>query len=498
MSSLIKISLWLSLSELAFNFSGYIIHALLGRTLGPADYGRFSLVIVFATMIVILIGRGVPIAMNKYLSEIKIDQKNPESKTRFFEIKQASMILQLVIIATFTSVYFFASPYIAILLKDESLTPLFQLSSLIIPAFGLASFYVYYYTGIQHFNKQAFLKFFRASAKILLIVGLACLFNVKGAIIGQATAPFLVFLIAIFMDPFKMFKEKQIKVSSNKKTYKKLFDFAWVIIFFLIFYELMISIDLYLVKAILQDDALTGVYNAALTVGRIPYYAFYFLTIILLPKTSQLITEGSKDKIQKLLQSSFKFLFMFIFPVVTITALFADPAIRFFYGNQYRLGAPSLEILIFGFGFLTVFYVLTFVLNGAGKNKIPLFISILGATLNAILNYIFIQKYGLIGSAIATTITSFIVMIIALIYTNKTITRFIQPISLLKYFVASIAIYLIGQLDFFTQGKYIFILWSFILLVIYLLILFLLGEIKKDDLQFIIKAFRKNKIINES
>jgi len=46
--------LWLAIAEIFFNFSGYIIHAFLGRMLGPADYGRYGLVVTLTTMIIML------------------------------------------------------------------------------------------------------------------------------------------------------------------------------------------------------------------------------------------------------------------------------------------------------------------------------------------------------------------------------------------------------------------------------------------------------------
>ena len=57
-------------SELIYNLSAYVIHAYMGRTLGPADYGRFGIIVTLTTMTVVLIGQSVPTAMSKYLSEV--------------------------------------------------------------------------------------------------------------------------------------------------------------------------------------------------------------------------------------------------------------------------------------------------------------------------------------------------------------------------------------------------------------------------------------------
>jgi O-antigen/teichoic acid export membrane protein len=489
MSSLVKISFWLSLSELAFNISGYIIHASMGRILDPAGYGRFSLIITFTTMIIVLIGRGVPISTSKYLSEITEDKAN-----KYNDIKRSALFLQTSIILIVSSVYFLSAPVFANLLNDPTLTNLFRISSLIIPAFALSSLYAYYFNGIKDFKKVAFLKFWRAILKIIFIIGLGFLYKIKGAIIGQALAPFVVFLTAWFIDPFKKSKIKnQPNFKNNplnKKLAKKLATFAGPIVIFMLFHELMLSMNLYMVKAILQQDDLTGIYSAASTVSRIPYYLFFFMTIILLPKISELIANKKLAETQSLLQKAFKYLFLTLLPITFLLSLFSKSAVTFFYGDQYSLAGPIMSILIFGFAFLTVFYIITFVLNGAGKNKFPVLASITGTFLNAIVSFFLIKKFGLIGSAFGITITAFIIMIWTLFYSNRNIVKFLNLFSILKYLLASILIYFLG-LNFFDQGRYTFFLWSFILILLYLVLMIITKEIGIRDWNYLKKSLKK-------
>ncbi len=487
MGSIIKASIWLTLSELAFNLSGYIAHSFLGRFLGPAEYGRYSLVITFSTMVVVLVGRGVPVAMSKYLSEVRT---NP-----FFvkKIKTETAKVQAIIIIPLTLIYFLAAPFFSQVLRDSSLTNLFRISSLIIPSFASASFYFYYYTGIHAFYKQAFLKFNRALAKIFFILLFSYFFGTIGALIGHTIAPFTVFLDAYLIDPFRKIKKTSQKINQRINfSKKKLFQFAWPIIVFMIFYEIMISVDLYLVKAILKDDHLAGFYSAALTVGRIPFYAFYFLTIILLPKISETTSQKLDQETQKILKVSMRFLMMLLWPSVALLAAFAPSAIRFFYGARYSEAGTTLSILSLGMGFLTVFYILAFVLNGAGKNKVPMKITIMGAILNGFLGYFFINRFGILGAALGTTLTAFFAMLLSLIIANKKITIFVEPVSYLKFWLFSIVIFWLAN-NFFPQGRFIFILWSLLLFFIYLIFLFITKEISKKDYQLFLTSFKKKK-----
>jgi len=489
MSNLLKASLWISLSELVFNISGYIVHALLGRILDPAGYGRFSIIITFTTMLVVLVGRGVPIATSKFLGGVTKDKVNG-----YYDIKKTALYLQLVIIVLITAIYYSLSSFFANVLNDPTLTSLFKISSLITPAFALASFYAYYFTGIQEFKIKSFLKFLRSIFKVIFVVGLGYAYKVKGAIVGQALAPFLVFLSAYLLDPHTKAKLKKKKGFKNNPVdyslMKKLAKFAGPVVVFMLFHELTMSMNLYFIKAMLGSDELTGIYSAASTVSRIPYYLFFFLTIILLPKISELISRGEKEKTRKLLSKAFKYLFITLIPITFLLSLFSDSAIRFFYGSQYASAGSIMSILIFGSAFLTVYYILVFALNGAGKNKFPVITSFVGATLNGLLNWYLITKMGLIGSAVATTITAFIIMIWVLIYANKNIAKFINLASILKYTIASITIYISGQM-LFSQGRLTFILWSIILLIIYLLIMIASKELTKKDWGYLATSLKK-------
>lgn len=483
--SLFSVSLWLILSELSFNLSGYIIHAFLGRFLGPAEYGRFGIIITFSTMIVVLIGRGIPIAMSKYLSEIK--KKDLPKKSAV--IKNIAFKEQLKVALAMMLLYWLLTPVFSFLLKDQSLLPLFRLSSLVILTFSLASFFVYYYNGIEFFGRQAFLKFTRTLFRLGLVISLGFFFQIQGAIWGQILAPLFVFLFALVLDPFKKNKVKKISLKEKKLIRKKLLHFAWPVTLFLVFYELMISLDLYLVKAVLQSDTETGIYNAALTVGRLPYYAFYFLTFLILPKISHSVGEKTSVHTQKIMTDLFRFLVLLLLPTVLLTSFFAPSLLDFFYGQAYFPATSAMRILAWGVGFLTVFHILVSALNGSGKNKVPMWLALFGMLTNAILNFWLIQKWGIIGSAWATTLIAFFTMLLTIFYTQKKICFFINLHLLFQGLFFSGIIFLFAHL-FSFQHKFLFIPQALFLLALYLFFFFLFGQIKKDDYQ---RLFKKPK-----
>ena len=495
-----KSTVWLIISELIFNLSGYLIHSFVGRILGPADYGRYGLVVTLTTMVIILIGNGIPTAMSKYISEIF--ETNPRL---VLVIKRKAIIMQSILITILTGAFFFSAPLIANVLGDPSLTQLFRISTLIIPTFAAASFYFSFFTGLHKFNTQSMQKILRSIFRVVAIIGLTWYFKVPGSIYGYAISAAGVFLVGFFVDQTnhtralkKAAKTQDLSLESDFEN-KKLLNYAWQIIIFFLAYELLISIDLYLVKGILHDDYLTGIYNAALTVGRIPYYIFYALTIMLLPVISKTTSENNHSETNSVISQSLRLMVILLIPSVILMSQFAKPIIKLFYSSKYILAAEPMAILAYGVGFLTIFYVMSFVLNGAGKTKIPMWISIFGVIVNSILNYIFIKRYGLNGSAIATTITSFITMLMILYFIQRDFGVMIHLKSMLKMSFAGLVMFIAST--FFSQGTFIFLLWSTILFALYLLILFLLKEITNQDIdylkQIVSKKQRKDEIQEE-
>ena len=482
--------IWLTLSEIIFNIAGYIIHASVGRMLGPADYGRFSLIVTMTTMIIMLIGNGIPTAMSKYISEIF--ESAPE---RILGIKHQAIRLQIIVMSLVTILFFLSAPLLASLLHDPSLTPLFRLSALIVPAFAAASFYFYYYTGLHFFRLQALLKTTRALARIGFIISFAYFFGVQGAISGYIAAPLFVFTIALIADIFFTHRffpaTKQVNINAPLFSGKTLLTYAWPLTLFLLFYEFILTIDLYFVKALLKNDTLTGMYSAAITVGRTPYYLFYALTIILLPAISKTTAERNTEETTSLVNKSLRLMTFLLFPMVTLLITYAPQVLHLFYGSKYAQAATPMAIYALGVGFLTVFYVLSFALNGAGLVKIPMKLSFYGLLGMILLNFLLIPRFELIGAALSSTITSCILMIGILIYTEIHFSVRLKLRTLLISLFASFALVFLAR--FLPNGSWNFLFSSLLLTALYFTTLRLFDELTDEDLEPFTKLLRNKK-----
>lgn len=479
--------IWLTASEIIFNIAGYIIQSAVGRILGPADYGRYSLIVTLTTMIIILIGNGIPTAMSKYLAEVF--ESAPE---KILGIKYAALRLQFILMLGVTVLFFFSAPAIAQILHDPSLTALFRLSSLIIPAFAAASFYFYYYTGLHFFRLQAILKTLRAIARILFIVGFAYFFGVRGAVSGYIAAPLFVFAVALVADIYLTHRYfphvKQSKSERIDFSGKTILAYAGPLTLFLLFYEFILTIDLYFVKGLLGSDYQTGIYNAAITAGRIPYYLFYALTIILLPAISKTTAEKNDKETYSLIDKSLRLMNLLLFPMVTLMIVYAPQILHIFYGSKYAAAEQPMQIYALGVGFLTVFYVLSFAVNGAGLVRIPMKLSFFGFLGVILLNLLFIPRFQLIGAALATTIISLLLMILLLSSVRKHFQAKIPIRTLFASIGSACGIALLSGV--LPNGPYSFVVSGAILFASYFLLLRLFGGLDQDDRDLFLRIRR--------
>lgn len=496
--NILRSALWVTISEIFFNLSGFIIHSVLGRVLGPADYGRYGLIITLTTMVITLIGNGIPTAMAKYISEVF--ETNPR---KVLKIKNQAITLQTLIIGTITLIFFFSAGLIAKVLGDPTLAPLFRFSTLIIPAFAAASFYFSYYTGLHKFNTQATLKTLRSIFRIVFVVSLAIFFGLKGSIAGYVLAPFSVFLIAYFIDKLKINKDLRQSIEASDKNqafdfdWKKLVNYGWQIVVFFLAYELLISIDLYMVKGILKDDTLTGIYNASLTVGRIPYYIFYSMTIFLLPMVSKASAKSLKDA-KSIIDNALRLMLLLLVPMVILMSAYSQPILQLLYGQKYLAGAIPMSVLVYGVGFLTIFYVLSFAMNGAARTKTAMFISAFGFVINALLNYFFIKSFGILGSAYATSIASFVIMLLMLYFVKKDFDAGFDWREVFKVIFSGLIIFVLSLSIPFNLLT--FLPLSFAFFVLYLAVLYLLKGLTQQDISYFLslgKSRKKEEVAEE-
>ncbi len=466
--------IWLFLAEFFFYVSGYVVQMMAGRFLGPEEYGRYAVVITITLLVANLIGSGIPIAMSKFLSEYRA--KDPKGLP---SVRRESAKAQIWVTSVVTGIFFLLSPVFAYLLKDPTLTPLFFIASLIIPCYAADAFYFYLFSGMQMFSVQSVLKFVRAVLRIVVISGLTYFFHIQGIFIGYLLVPLGVLSVAVLVDRrTKVLYET--RGESGVFSIKKIYALAVPITVFAVLFEILLSLDLYALKYFFADDALTGQYNAALTIARIPSFLFYALTLILLPTIAESFAKLDTERAKKIVSNAVRFMLVVGAPFVAFVAAYPASVMRIFFGEKFLAASSFLPMLAAATTILSILYVLAFAYNGAGKIGTPIRMVSALILFNIFLDAMVLPRFG-VGSV------PFLKLVVALLLTPFLFTSLHKTFAIYGVVLNGIKISFATVVVFFIARSFGDSLGALAILTIplgiaYLAFLWFTGVIRKEDL----------------
>lgn len=448
---------------------GYVTHLIIGRLLGPGPYGVYGVVLSIQTILGIFLALGVPSAVSRFVAQ---DEQHARS------ILHQALKLQAYIAIGLALATALLAPVISRILNDASLTPIIYFVAVVIFSQAFYQVYTQFLSGVHHFNRQAALTSLYAVAKLAGALALIFVFGVYGAFAGFIVGGAVAAAAGWYWTR---------KVGGNEYTQlplKSFLSFAGTYVLILVGLQLLMSLDLFMVKAFLQDDVQAGYYNAAVTLSRISYFILQGLTFIILPSVSALTRPGmSRDKAASFIRDVLRYLIALIVPSVALAAATSKNLIILFLSREYLPAAPLLTILMVGLGALAFYLLLITIVAGAGKAKVGLYITIGIILLSALLGVTLIPQFGLIGGAWQTTIASLVGLLILGVYTFRTFHIPVPIKSTVNVVIASaVAVaptYVWSATSFLLPVQYV------ILILLYIAVLWILGEVSAKDRQYL-------------
>ncbi len=403
-------TIYLIAAQVSFVLSGYATHIGLGRFLGPADYGIYAVVISLMTMVNLILSTGIPQAVSKYVAH----QDGNE-----LHVKKTAQNMQLTFSLVLFLIYYYFADQLAIMLNDPGLTPYLRLSSLIVPAYALQALYIGYFNGLKEYGKQSLMVILYSVFKVVFILGFAVTsYALYGAITGFIISSVAVFALGFF---FVRSTDKKFQSSSNKSTLisaRTILDFATPIIFYSVATNLIMSFDLFFVKAYLTDMDV-GIYSAVSTISKVPFYIIAGIYGALFPAISSMSVHNDRSQMTMHIIRSVKYSMLVLVPSTLFVVIFSKQVLSFLFSEQYSAGSTSLGVLTIGMGFFGLFSLFTTVINGIGQPRVSMFMSLIVLVLDIFLNQLFIPSYGVVGAAMATCISCLIGLAISFLYVYR-------------------------------------------------------------------------------
>ncbi|MBI3255388.1 MAG: flippase [Candidatus Andersenbacteria bacterium] len=455
----------LSLAQAVVLLLGYATHFWIPRVLGAASYGIFGIILSVQTIFGLLITLGVPAAVSRFVAQHEDSAQS---------ILRKSLRLQTLIAVIVASISLALSPLISYLLGDRSLLPYLAFVTLIILCQAFYPIYVQFLSGMHRFHRQATLTSLYAIAKLVGAIGLIYVFHLYGALAGFALGGIMAGVIGWWWT----------RGVGGSKPYnvpaKDLLSFASLYVLTLAGLQILMSLDLFMVKALLKDDTAVGYYNAASTLARIPYFLLQGLSFILLPSVSALTKPGQDHaKAAQFIRDTLRYLIALIVPSVALAAATSRELVTLFFSAKFLPAAPTLTILMVGLGALAFYLLLANIAAGAGKAKVAFLITILMIAISFCTGIYTIRTYGLPGAAWQTTISAIIGFIILAWYTFRTFKIPVPSRSMVNILIASAIA--VTPTYFWKAGSLMLPIQYLVLYAVYVVCLYVLGEITTSD-----------------
>jgi len=479
---------YLMVAEALALVSNYGIHIILARLLGPSVYGIFGILLSLYLLTGAFLNTGFAVAVSKHMAEEQVD------KAILF---RKSMYLQLSMAVFFALLFVFFSSDIARILKDHSLTPyLIILGIMIIPLAVFSLFLSGYLNGLKRFAEQAVLKIIYTSTRGIFALILVFLgWKIMGVLVGYLIATLLAMVLSILVFLKLAKKENIFSHQSHKKeiTGSQLYAFAIPLTISALLFSAIKNINVLFLKTLLLDNSQVGIYTAAVALANAPALILSAVPMALLPSVSKSFSQGNMLLTRAYIQKSIRYCLLLVAPVLAIVAGSSLSLVTFFYSEKYSLAAPLLVFLFGASLFQIIFSLQTRIITGSGKPKVEMYSLGIFITIMMILNFLLVPRFGLAGMAWATFVSSLISTAWISFYTYQKFK--IVPFeirSLVKIILSGISVFAVAQL---WQVSGWFLLIEYVILgLLYILLLYLFGELKQEDLQLVRKVFKSPKL----
>lgn len=189
----------------------------------------------------------------------------------------------------------------------------------------------------------------------------------------------------------------------------------------------------------INDNYQVGLYSVASKVKWLLLSAVNAVSAVLLPRLSNYISNGERDKYDEELKKSVSFIFLVTIPLAVYFTLEAADSIYFLGGPDYGGAILCMQFLmpilvISGFSNVTGNQVLI----PQGRDSQFMIAVVVGAVVDIILNAVLMPGLACTGAAIATLVAEFTQMSIQLYFSRKDILKNVHKLTLWKSILAAV------------------------------------------------------------
>ena len=375
---------------------GFVITITLGRFLGAGDLGIYRMASTLYGIVMLFAAVGIPATITKYVAEFKND------RIKFNQIVSSGVITSLFLGVGFAVLFYFSSGLFADIFDMPGLSGLIKILSPVFPFALVGGALLGLLNGIREMTKYTVATIIQSVLMVIITVVLIyCGFGVAGAVAGVVLSSVgsCLFLIFVSRNYFK------ITLIEYLSTTKKMLRFGVQVLAAGSINEINNQLDIILIGFFLIS---TDVGHYAVAVGLSRFFWLIPLSVqrITYPATSSYWSENNHSALSNMLNKSMKYCTIILVLIGLGVGFFAKDIITTLFKEDFIYAVLPLQILLVGTVIRgSIAQPIGGSLSGIGRPGLTLKIVAIIATINATLDIILIPQIGIVGAAIATTIS---------------------------------------------------------------------------------------------
>jgi O-antigen/teichoic acid export membrane protein len=386
---------WVFASSIIVLLLHFFQKPIMARFLGPDGLGLFSMAMMIIGIIELIALFGIDGALIKFVAEYK------ERKERVDSLVSSAFFTILIVGIIVSSALFVFSDTFANVFDMPSLSLLLKIYAFVFPLSLAHGIIVSYFTGLREMRYYAFFRVLQASLALVFILAFLIIgLGVEGAMLGTAFAIFVTVSVAMVI----VKKFVRFTFSDYKKNTKTLSSFGSRLVGANMISQIYYYIDTIMIGYFLTSTEV-GYYAVAISLSRFVWLVPRAMATIAYPAISEYWAAGNHQAISKLVDKTTKYCACILMFAGMSVIFFAKDIITFLFTPEFLPAVLPLIILIIGTVTSGILRPITVIFASTGKVNLVLIISAIGAVGDILLNIALIPTYGIIGAALATTVS---------------------------------------------------------------------------------------------
>jgi len=472
----------------------YVVAFVLTNMLGASLYGQYSLGMSITDIAKIFTILGMNYGAIRYISYYlgKDDIAAVKGALKFFLVTVGGLSLIIGIVF-----YALASTIAIDVYRKPQITEVLQVLAFALPPMSILFLMSAIFRGFQQIKYSVLLSdlilpilsglFFSAAwwfgESLITVMYLVVAINIIGVILASY------FLLKIF----PQLMETSVKAVSNSK---EIFYYS-LPLFMAVFLNIFLNRTDVLMLGYFGSTADVGIYSLAAKLSQIVFIISASVYGIFAPIVSELFAKNDRSKLKKIFVQSTRFSAIVTIPIFGALILSHETILSVF-GKEFANGGEVLLILGFAYLINSILGFAGQMISMSGRSKLVLMNSVGGASLNILLNWFFIPKWGMVGAAWATMIATSAINVarVSEVYYLEKMHAF--SINMLKpLFLGGTLLLLFAQIEFtFFPDVWVGLITAMIFCLFYAFIgyFLIISDDDKQILNSMIQKFNRKKV----